>query len=147
MVKSETERLVSASEPQPTPAVQPESVPVAPVQAAVPAPTPVGAMTVAEPAAPVAEPQPQAELAGKLRAEFAEIASIAAQAARLGVSVDAADAMRKGISADALRRGVLDALAARAEATSVIAAAPSTPAAVDSPIVRIARKHATEARA
>ena len=36
---------------------------------------------------------------------------IAAQAARLGVTVDAADAMRKGISADALRRSVLDALA------------------------------------
>ena len=71
----------------------------------------------------------QAEEADKLRAEFAEIAAIAVQAARLGISVDAADAMRKGISSGALRRSVLDTLAARAEATSVIAAVPAMPAA------------------
>jgi capsid assembly protease len=87
--------------------------------------------------------------ADKLRAEFAEIAAIAAQAARLGVTVDAADAVRKGVSADALRRSVLDTLAARAEATNVIAAAPSPgPAAVgDSPIVRRAKERAAENRA
>ena len=62
-------------------------------------------------------PPLETALAEKLRAEFAEIAAVAAQAARLGVTVDAADAMRKGISPDALRRSVLDALAARAEAT------------------------------
>ena len=90
---------------------------------------------------------PEAALADKLRAEFGEIAAIAAQAARLGVTVDAADAMRKGISADALRRSVLDALASRAEATSVIAAAPATPAAGDSPIVRRAKERAAAARA
>ena len=83
--------------------------------------------------------------ADKLRAEYAEIAALAAQAARLGVTVDAADAMRKGISADDLRRSVLDALAARAEATSVIAAAPSTPVAGDSPIVRRAKERAAAA--
>ena len=55
--------------------------------------------------------------------------------------------MAKGISADALRRSVLDALAARAEATSVIAAAPSTPVAGDSPIVRRAKERAASARA
>jgi capsid assembly protease len=87
--------------------------------------------------------------ADKLRAEFAEISAIAAQAARLGVTVDAADAVRKGVSADALRRSVLDTLAARAEATNVIAAAPSPgPAAVgDSPIVRRAKERAAENRA
>jgi signal peptide peptidase SppA len=84
--------------------------------------------------------------ADKLRAELVEIAAVAAQAVRLGVTIDAADAMRKGISADALRRSVLDALAARAEATSVIAAAPSTPAAGDSPIVRRAKERAAAAR-
>ncbi len=47
--------------------------------------------------------------------------------------------MRKGISAEALRRTVLETLASRAEATSVIAAAPSTPAGGDSPIVRRAQ--------
>jgi signal peptide peptidase SppA len=87
--------------------------------------------------------------ADKLRAEFAEIAAIAAQAARLGVTVDAAAAVRKGVSADALRRSVLDTLAARAEATNVIAAAPSPgPAAVgDSPIVRRAKERAAGTRA
>ena len=83
--------------------------------------------------------------ADKLRAEYAEIAALATQAARLGVTVDAADAMRKGISADDLRRSVLDTLAARAEATSVIAAAPSTPVAGDSPIVRRAKERAAAA--
>jgi signal peptide peptidase SppA len=94
-------------------------------------------------------PEPPADLslasdaADKLRAEFAEIAAIAAQAARLGVTVDAADAVRKGVSADALRRSVLDTLAVRAETTSIIAAAPSTPtAAGDSPIVRRAKERA-----
>jgi signal peptide peptidase SppA len=87
--------------------------------------------------------------ADKLRAEFAEIASIASQAGRLGVTIDAADAVRKGVSADVLRRSVLNTLAARAEATNVIAAAPSPgPAAVgDSPIVRRAKERAAGNRA
>ena len=88
----------------------------------------------------------ESRTADRLRAEFADIATIAAQAARLGVTVDAADAMRKGISADALRRSVLDALATRAEATSIVAAAPSTPTAGDSPIVRRAKERAAVGR-
>jgi hypothetical protein len=55
--------------------------------------------------------------------------------------------MRNGISADALRRSVLDALASRAEATSVITVAPTMPTAGDSPIVRRARERAAAARA
>jgi hypothetical protein len=55
--------------------------------------------------------------------------------------------MRKGISADGLRRSVLDTLASRAEATSVIAAAPSTPVAGESPIVRRAKQRAVAAQA
>ena len=79
------------------------------------------------------------------RQQFVEIAAIAAQAIRLGVAVDAADAMRKGISADTLRRSILDTLAARAEATSVIAATPSTRFAGESPIVRRAKERAAAA--
>jgi capsid assembly protease len=96
---------------------------------------------------PASEPPAQPNAADRLRAEFAEIATIAAQAARLGVTVDAADAMRKGIAADALRRSVLDTLAARSDATSVIAAAPSAPTAGESPIVRRAKERASAARA
>jgi hypothetical protein len=81
-----------------------------------------------------------------LRAEYADIASLAAQAARLGVTIDAADAMRKDVSLDALRRQILEALASRAEATTVIAAAPSAPAPAESPIVRRARERAAAAR-
>jgi hypothetical protein len=54
--------------------------------------------------------------------------------------------MREAISADALRRTVLETLAARAEATAVIAAAPATPTTGDSPIVRRARERAAAVR-
>ncbi|HZT26503.1 MAG TPA: S49 family peptidase [Pseudolabrys sp.] len=100
-----------------------------------------------DPAPAAAEAAPAAATAERLRAEFAEVAAIAAQAARLGVTLDAADALKKGIAPDALRRTVLDTLAARAEATSVIAAAPSTPTAGDSPIVRRAKERAAASRA
>ena len=79
------------------------------------------------PPAPIPEPARQAEPAEALRAEYAEIADIAAQAGRLGITIDAANAMRKGIKPDALRRSVLDSLAQHGEAASIIAAAPSTP--------------------
>lgn len=114
----------SVSDPAPDPARQPNQPPA-------PAPAPPGSADTATDA---------------LRAEFAEIASIGAQAARLGVTVDTADALRKGIKPDALRRTVLDSLAARAEATSVVAAA-STPAPpAESPIVRRARERAAAPR-
>jgi signal peptide peptidase SppA len=144
MATNEIERPDSAS---PQPASQGDPVAAVVVQPATPAPAAVTATTQMPTPEPAPEPVPQPDPADKLRAEFAEIASIAAQAARLGVTVDAADAVRKGISADALRRSVLDTLAARTEATSVIAAAPATTAAVDSPIVRLARRRAADARA
>ncbi|GIX11592.1 S49 family peptidase [Elioraea sp.] len=85
------------------------------------------------------EPAPPDDAA---RAAAAEIAEVAAQAARLGVTVDAADAIRRGVAAHALRRSVLDTLAARAEASAVIAAAPKPGSADESPIVRRARERA-----
>ena len=116
--------------------------PNAPQQPVEPQPAPAAAPDPTPPAL-----EPASAPADKLRAEFAEIVAVAAQAARLGVTVDAADAVAKGVSADALRRSVLDTLAARTEATSVIAAAPFTPTAGDSPIVRRARERAAAARA
>jgi signal peptide peptidase SppA len=89
------------------------------------------------------QPAPQDDAA---RAATAEIAEVAAQAARLGVTVDAADAIRRGIAAHALRRSVLDTLASRAEASAVIAAAPKPGSADESPIVRRARERAEAAR-
>jgi len=101
---------------------------------------------VQPPAAPDPSPDPEIDPADALRSEYADIASLTAQSARLGVTVDAADAMRKGISAEALRRTVLDTLASRAEAITVIAAAPSAPAINESAIVRRARQRAAAAR-
>ncbi|MBK8909247.1 MAG: S49 family peptidase [Rhodospirillales bacterium] len=85
-------------------------------------------------------------VAAKLRAEYGEIAGIAAQAGQLGVDIDAADAMRRGMKPDALRRSVLDALAAKSEAADVVAV-PTTAAATagESPIVKRARERASAA--
>ena len=133
MATNETEQI----EDQPREPQQPtDSAPPAAEAPPDPAPAPVAAELASD-----------RGVAERLRAEFAEVAAVATQAARLGVTVDAADALKKGIAPDALRRSVLDILAARAEATTVIAAAPSTPVAGDSPIVRRARERAAAARA
>ncbi|MEW5727229.1 MAG: S49 family peptidase [Pseudomonadota bacterium] len=92
-----------------------------------------------------AAPQVEADLEQRLRAEYAEISAVAAQAARLGVTVDPAEAMAKGIRPEALRRTVLEQLAARSEAADVVAAAPTGAAPkteTESPIVRRAREAA-----
>ncbi|EME71004.1 periplasmic serine protease [Paramagnetospirillum caucaseum] len=96
-----------------------------------------------------AVPQPpaqvNADLEQRLRAEYSEISAIAAQAARLGVAIDPAEAMAKGIRPEALRRTVLDQLAERSDATDVVAAAPAAAAPkteAESPIVRRAREAA-----
>jgi capsid assembly protease len=119
------------------------AAPPAPPPAELPAPASTEAPAPAQAAPAPSAPGPAAtDAAERLREEYAEIAELAAQAMRLGVSIDAADALRRGIAAADLRRSVLDTLAARAEASSVIAAAPSTPTAGDSPIVRRARERA-----
>lgn len=125
----------------------------APLQAATPPAT--EEMVVAaelEPTPPASAPEPPAalaeteaapeETAQRLRAEYAEIAAVAAQGARLGVTIDAADAMARGLAADALRRSLLETLAARAEAQSVVAAVPQDAAPKESPLVRRARERA-----
>lgn len=116
---------------------------IAPLSEETPPPAPDETHAPAPPAPPVPVP---ADPTQTLRGEYAEIASIAAQGARLGVSVDAADAMRRGLKPDAIRRSVLEALATRAEAQSVIAAVPSAPAAGESPIVRRAKERAAASR-
>ncbi|MDO8608142.1 MAG: S49 family peptidase [Phaeospirillum sp.] len=86
-----------------------------------------------------------AQVEQRLRAEYSEISAIAAQAARLGVTIDPTEAMAKGIRPEALRRTVLEQLAERSEATEVVAAAPAGAAPkteAESPIVRRAREAA-----
>ncbi len=117
----------------------PETDPIEPAQPAV-------VVQPAQPDPPISTPAPSGDAVEQLRAEFADVAAIAAQAARLGVTVDAAQALRQGIKPDALRRSVLDTLAQRSEATTVVSATPAASAATDSPIVRRARERAAAAR-
>ncbi len=98
--------------------------------------TPVQAMT---PAPVPAAPEP--DLADQIRAQAAEIAEIAAQASRLGLTIDAAEAVRAGTAPDALRRAVLEQLAKTTDATIVasIAPPPAEPAPKESPLIAAAR--------
>ncbi|TGD61975.1 S49 family peptidase [Tabrizicola sp. WMC-M-20] len=108
----------------------------APVTSALAVP-PVDAATSANPATMSAE---------AVRAEAAEVAQVCAQAARLGVTIDAADAVTRGLKPEALRARVLADLAARSDAAGIIATAPAAAAAKDSPIIAAAKKTATEAK-
>ncbi len=104
--------------------------------------TPVQAMTPAPvPAAP--EPDP----AEQIREQAAEIAEIAAQASRLGLTIDAAEAVRAGTAPDALRRAVLEQLAKTTDATIVASIAPPTaePAPTESPLIAAAKAVAANA--
>jgi hypothetical protein len=75
------------------------------------------------------------------------VALVCAQAARLGVTIDAADAVTRGLKPEALRARVLADLAARSDAAGIIATAPAAAAAAkESPIVAAAKKIATDAK-
>lgn len=81
-----------------------------------------------------------------IRAEAAEVAQVCAQAARLGVQIDAADAVTRGLKPEALRAKVLADLAARSDAAGIVATAPAAAGAKDSPIVAAAKKAAAASR-
>lgn len=108
--------------------------------------------TGAEP--PAAEPQqeesaqddvitPSAEQID--RSTAAALAEIGAQAARLGVKVDVAKAIRAGMSPEKLRAEVLEQAAARSDATDVVAANPAAGRSKESPIVAKARQSRDQA--
>uniref|UniRef100_UPI00404730B6 S49 family peptidase n=1 Tax=Yoonia sp. TaxID=2212373 RepID=UPI00404730B6 len=118
----------------------PNPAPVAAPSAALPA---VAAMPEAPAAA--ADAAPTNMTADAIRAEAAEVAQVCAQAARLGVTIDAADAVTRGLKPEALRARVLADLAARSDAAGIIATAPAA-AAKESPIVAAAKKTATDAK-
>ena len=124
-----------------TPNDTPNPAPVAAPPAVVPA-----VAAVPEPPAAAANASPIAMTADAIRAEAAEVAQVCAQAARLGVTIDAADAVTKGLKPEALRARVLADFAARSDAAGIIATAPAAAAAKDSPIIAAARKAATDAK-
>ncbi|WP_149139696.1 S49 family peptidase [Gemmobacter caeruleus] len=111
--------------------------------------TATAASTPPEPAPPAASAPLQATATAMspeaIRAEAAEVAQVCAQAARLGVQIDAADAVAKGVKPEALRAKVLADLAARSDAAGIIATAPAM-GAKESPIVMAAKKSAAASR-
>lgn len=135
---------------KPTDIPNPAATAIPPDEATVPTTTEpsVAAAAPATDAPASAAPTPEAAdmTAGAIRAEAAEVAQICAQAARLGVTIDAADAVTRGIKPEALRARVLADLAARGDAAGIVATAPAAAAAKESPIIAAAKKTATDAR-
>ena len=129
-----------------TPVAAAPTTPEPPSAPATPDPAPIAAAAAPIPSAPpLPAPEAQAPTADAIRAEAAEVAQICAQAARLGVTIDAADAVTKGLKPEALRARVLADLAARSDAAGIIATAPAAAAPKDSPLIAAARKVAAEA--
>jgi len=125
------------------PALQPETQ-----QAETEAVLPVAA-TPPKPPEPV-EPDPALETAptvstDAIRAEAAEVAQVCAQAAKLGVTIDAADAVQRGLKPEALRAQVLEGMAAQSDAAGIVASAPAAALAKDSPLIAAAKKAAIDA--
>ena len=95
------------------------------------------------PAPPAPAPTEAATAVALVRAEAAELATVGAQAARLGVSIDVAEAVQKGIRPDALRASVLNQLAARSDAAAIAVVPPPKSAAPESPLLAAAKRVAS----
>lgn len=96
--------------------------------------------------APLDEAAITAQVEQRLRQQLAELSEVAAQAQRLGVSVDPAQALARGITPDALRQSVLKQAAERDIAADILAQAPaqSTPqptSLADSKLVKAAQAY------
>ncbi len=126
----------------PTDTPNPAPVPVAAPPEASVVPIPPEPPSAAAPSAPDAPTMS----ADAVRTEAAEVAQVCAQAARLGVNIDAADAVTRGLKPEALRARVLADLAARSDAAGIIASAPAAAGAKDSPIIAAAKKAASDAK-
>lgn len=87
-----------------------------------------------------------AQVEQRLRRQLAELTEIAAQAKRIGVTVDPALALARGVTPDALRQSVLKQAAERDVAQDIVAEAPA-PASIkpqsvaDSPLVKAAQAY------
>ena len=126
--------MIAAADPVPN---EPEDQ-VVPVPAA-PSPAPVTP-------APATAPTEAAAAVALVRAEAAELATIGAQAARLGLTIDVAEAVQKGIAPDALRTSVLNQLAARSDAAAIAVVLPPKSAAPESPLLAAVRRATSAAK-
>ena len=121
-----------------TPVDQPAVTPAAPGAVTTAPTTPAAAQTSP---APTAEPvtfataaqvdegrtAPRQMTPEAIRAEAAEIAAIAAQAAKLGLAIDVAAAVTAATRPDALRQSVLEQLATKSAAQGIMPIAPAAP--------------------
>ncbi len=95
---------------------------------------------------PLDEAAITAQVEQRLRRQLAELTEIAAQAKRLGVTVDPAQALARGVTPDALRQSVLKQAAERDVAQDIVAEAPQQPctkpqSVADSPLVKAAQAY------
>ena len=102
------------------------------------------------PTPPLDEAAITAQVEARLRRQLAELTEIAAQAKRVGVSVDPAQALARGVTPDALRQSVLKQAAEHDVAQDIVAQAPAQspqssstqPQCVaDSPLVKAAQAY------
>lgn len=130
----------------PAPAVPEQTRPDAQAEPEAPtAVTPAAAAPKASTPAPATTDAAQTTIS---RAAAAELAEVAQLAGRLGVAVDLADAIGRGLSADQLRRTVLGALAANAQQADLVVASPAAGRrATESPLVAAARRTAEAQKA
>ena len=95
--------------------------------------------------APLDEAAITAQVEQRLRHQLAELSEVAAQAKRLGVAVDPAQALARNITPDALRQSVLKQAAERDVAEDIVAQAPAQPtqpkSVADSPLVKAAQAY------
>lgn len=95
---------------------------------------------------PLDEAAITAQVEQRLRRQLSELTEIAAQAKRLGVTVDPAQALARGVTPDALRQSVLKQAAERDVAQDIVAEAPQQPqnkpqSVADSPLVKAAQAY------
>ena len=142
-------RTTSRSQPSPKEISMNDHNPVTPVddtqENSIPNSSPTPAQSPQTPP-PLNEAAITAQVEQRLRRQLAELTEIAAQAKRLGVTVDPAQALARGVTPDALRQSVLQQAAERDVAQDIVAQAPAPaptkPQSVaDSPLVKAAQAY------
>ncbi len=138
-------RTTSRSQPSPKEISMNDHNPVTPVDDTQENTAPTPAQSPQTPP-PLDEAAITAQVEQRLRRQLAELTEIAAQAKRLGVTVDPAQALARGVTPDALRQSVLQQAAERDVAQDIVAEAPAPastkPQSVaDSPLVKAAQAY------
>ncbi|QJY32130.1 S49 family peptidase [Diaphorobacter sp. JS3050] len=140
-----TSHISSRSQPFPKEISMNDHNPVTPMDDTEENSTPTPAQSPQTPP-PLDEAAITAQVEQRLRRQLAELTEIAAQAQRLGVTVDPAQALARGVSPDALRQSVLKQAAERDVAQDIVAEAPQPPhtkpqSVADSPLVKAAQAY------